>query len=407
MFKNKELTKKQIIEILVITSILGIMILVWDFISANYRFDGTIERNQPGKGTITEDLYLSFLDKKEEITVEVSDKKLTKKQVDKVFKKAIKEIEKTYLGENKSANNVTKDLDLRTSYVDELIEAQWKFDTYGIISSDGKLRLENISDDGNVVNIVAHLYYEEEEYIYSFSVVVYPLGIDTYEGQLQAIVKQVKTQDVDTRTKGVMKLPKQVEGMDLVWKQKMNYRGLQIIILGFVAVGALLYGKKRDAKKAAKEAVEAREKDYPMIVSELSILMGAGMSFRKALERISGKYLASIKSGGEKRPGFEEIVKTYRKMVDGLGEIQALEELGKSCDSKEYRKLSMMLIQNLRKGSKELISSLEKEEKYAFEMRKQRALRLGEEASTKLLMPMAGMLGIVIIILVVPAMMQL
>ena len=100
-------------------------------------------------------------------------------------------------------------------------------------------------------------------------------------------------------------------------------------------------------------------------------------------------------------------MKTYRKMADGRSEIQALEELGKSCESKEYRKLSMMLIQNLRKGSKDLLDSLEKEEKYAFEMRKQRAIRAGEEASTKLLVPMAGMLFIVIVILVVPAIMQM
>ena len=67
----------------------------------------------------------------------------------------------------------------------------------------------------------------------------------------------------------------------------------------------------------------------------------------------------------------------------------------------------MMLVQNLRKGSRDLLEALEKEEKYAFELRKQKAIRAGEEASTKLLVPMAGMLFIVIIILVVPAILQM
>ncbi|SDB37242.1 Type II secretion system (T2SS), protein F [Pseudobutyrivibrio sp. YE44] len=407
MFKNQELTKKQIVEILLVILVMGVLLLVSDYIKANYKFDGTIERNQAGEGSSTEDLRLSFLDEKQEMTVEVSDKRLSKKQIDKAFSKAIKEIDKTYLGDNKSANDVTTDLDLRTSYVDGLIEAQWKFDIYGIIGNNGKLRDENIPEKGEIVNVTALLYYEEEECIYSFSVVVNQKSLDTLEGQLAAINREVESIDENTRTKSSLKLPGEVEGMDLVWKKKMDYRGLQLILLGFAAVGAILIGKRRDAAKAEKEAIEAKEKDYPMIVSELSILMGAGMSFRKALERISAKYLASVKNGGEKKAGFEEIVKTYRKMIDGLGEIQALEELGKNSESKEYRKLSMMLIQNLRKGSKELISSLEKEEKYAFEMRKQRALRAGEEASTKLLLPMAGMLGIVIVVLVVPAIMQL
>ncbi|CBK75464.1 Bacterial type II secretion system protein F domain [Butyrivibrio fibrisolvens 16/4] len=130
------------------------------------------------------------------------------------------------------------------------------------------------------------------------------------------------------------------------------------------------------------------------------------MSFRKALERIVKRYSDGVNNGQEKRPGFEEILKTYRKIVDGKGEIQALEELGKSSECKEYRKLSMLLVQNLKKGSKDLLESLEKEESAAFEMRKQRALRLGEEASTKLLIPLAGMLFLVIVVLIVPALMQ-
>ena len=98
---------------------------------------------------------------------------------------------------------------------------------------------------------------------------------------------------------------------------------------------------------------------------------------------------------------------TLRKMADGMGEIAALEDLGMKSESKEYRKLAMLLSQNLRKGSKDLIDSLQKEEQYSFELRKQRAIRAGEEASTKLLIPMAGMLFIVIVILVVPALLQM
>ena len=203
-----------------------------------------------------------------------------------------------------------------------------------------------------------------------------------------------------------MVLPTEVEDMKLSWKKKMDYRGLQVIILGIVTVLGIQLGKKKDEKKAKQLEIAEKEKDYPMIVSELSILMGAGMSLRKALERIIARYNQKKKSGMV-RPGYEDISVTYRKMCDGLGEVAALEDLGMNSESKEYRKLAMLLAQNLRKGSADLISCLEKEEKYAFEMRKQRAIKAGEEASTKLLIPMAGMLFIVIVILVVPAIMQM
>lgn len=407
MQKGLELTKKQIIEIVVVVFVMGMAILVFDYINANYRFDGKIERNSAGEGALSEELVLEFLDNKQEMTVEVSDRRLSKKELKEAFDQAVSEINDTYLGLNDSAENVCYDLDLRSSYVDGLINAQWKFDQYGIVSSEGKLQQEEISEEGVVVNMTAVLSYEEEESLYSFSVVVNQKGLDTLDGQLDAISREIKAKDQSSRTKSKYKLPDEVASMNLIWKKKMNYRGLQLIILGLLAVAGIQIGRKQDDKKVAAALAKEKEQDYPIIVSQLSILMGAGMSFRKALERITAKYVLSLKNGAPQRAGFEEILKTYRKMADGRSEIQALEELGKSCESKEYRKLSMMLIQNLRKGSKDLLDSLEKEEKYAFEMRKQRAIRAGEEASTKLLVPMAGMLFIVIVILVVPAIMQM
>ncbi len=407
MQKGLELTKKQIIEIVVVVFVMGIAILVFDYINANYRFDGKIERNSAGEGALSEELVLEFLDNKQEMTVEVSDRRISKKELKEAFDQAVSEINETYLGQNDSAENVCYDLDLRSSYVDGLINAQWKFDQYGIISSEGTLEQEEIPEEGVVVNMTAVLSYEEEESLYSFSVVVNQKGLDTLDGQLDAISRKIKAKDQSSRTKSKFKLPDEVASMNLIWKKKMNYRGLQLIILGLLAVAGIQIGRKQDDKKVAAALAKEKEHDHPIILSQLSLLMGAGMSFRKALERITAKYVLSMKNGAPQRAGFDEILKTYRKMADGRSEIQALEELGKSCESKEYRKLSMMLIQNLRKGSKDLLDSLEKEEKYAFEMRKQRAIRAGEEASTKLLVPMAGMLFIVIVILVVPAIMQM
>ncbi len=407
MEKTRELTKKQLILILIAILALGATLLIYDFIDTNMRFDGQLDRAEAGAGAVMEDLTVEFLDKNEELKVEISDKRLSEKEIKKVYKKAIREIEETYLGQNSDANNVTYDLDLRSSYADGLIEAQWKFDPYGVISSEGKLNQEEIPEEGVVVNLTAILYYEDQENLYSFSVVVNQMGLDTLEGQLAAINREVKAQDLSTRGKSKLALPKTLGDIKLNWKRKMNFRGLQLMILGGVAVLAIQLGKKQDEKKARQKLLDEKIQDYPMIVSQLSILMGAGMSFRKALERIISKYVTGIQHGKNPRAGFEEMVRTYRMINDGRGEIQALEELAKSSESKEYRKLAMMLVQNLRKGSKDLLVALEKEEKNAFEMRKQNAIRAGEEASTKLLVPMTGMLFIVIVILMVPAVMQI
>ena len=55
------------------------------------------------------------------------------------------------------------------------------------------------------------------------------------------------------------------------------------------------------------------------------------------------------------------------------------------------------------KGVKGIYEQLEQEAEDSFRERKQQAKKLGEEASTKLLVPMILMLGIVMAIVIVPA----
>jgi len=63
----------------------------------------------------------------------------------------------------------------------------------------------------------------------------------------------------------------------------------------------------------------------------------------------------------------------------------------------------MMLSQNLRKGTKGLTELLAREGADAFEQRKNTAKKTGEEAGTKLMIPLFIMLIIVFAIVIVPA----
>ncbi len=400
------ISKKQTIKIIVVCIVMGLLLMAYDYKCTIGSFDGNIKRSAAGQGNKIENFQIDFLDQEKDIDITVSEQSLSAEEVQANFAKAIEEIDETYLGKNQSADNVSYDLNLQPSYCNGLITAYWKFDEYGLVGSDGTIREDKIPKEGKVVNIISELTYEGESQLYSFTVVLCPKSLNTTEGQIAAIENAVEQADMETRNNEVLTLPKEVENIPIIWKRKMNYRGLQVILLGIVTAFGIQIGKKRDERLQAQALIEEKEQDYPMIVSELSILMSAGMSFRKALERIVSRYNAK-KQSGNIRAGYEDISYTYRQICDGNGEIAALEKLGSNSESKEYRKLAMLLVQNLRKGSRDLIDCLEKEEKYAFEMRKQKAIRAGEEASTKLLIPMAGMLFIVIIILVVPAIMQM
>lgn len=68
-----------------------------------------------------------------------------------------------------------------------------------------------------------------------------------------------------------------------------------------------------------------------------------------------------------------------------------------------YTRLAALLAQNLSKGSANLTSMLQAEAADAFEERKHTARKLGEKAGTKMLVPMMMLLGIVMVIITVPA----
>ncbi len=408
MHLSHDLTlKKKMVLIIVAMGCLGLIIFVKDYIDNRHDFNGVLDRKDAGEGVISENLEVDFLDKRESISFDLKETSLNQDQVEEAFDNAIKEIEATYLGENTGPDKVCFDLVLNKKYADGLVSAKWQFDDYGIITSEGKIQEDKTEEKGTLVGVQALLSYGEYERVYGFSIVIYPLGLDTYQGQLYAINQELEKSN-ENNADSQMTLPDSIGDIALSWKKKMDYRGLVIALLGVVAALGIYLGEKEEAKKEKKELENQRLRDYPLIVSDLSILMAAGMSFRVALERISGRYLARIRTNPQDvSAGYEDMVRCYKRLTDGAGELTAIELLGKDSETKEYRKLSMLLAQNLRKGSKDLIECLEKEEAAAFEQKKQRAIRAGEEASTKLLLPMGGMLLIVIVVLVVPAVMQM
>ena len=84
-------------------------------------------------------------------------------------------------------------------------------------------------------------------------------------------------------------------------------------------------------------------------------------------------------------------------------EAVSYENFGRRCDVQVYVRFGALLSQNLRKGTKGLTQLLKLEAIQAFEERKALAKRLGEEAGTKLWLPMFLMLAIVLIIVIIPA----
>lgn len=136
--------------------------------------------------------------------------------------------------------------------------------------------------------------------------------------------------------------------------------------------------------------------DFPDFLNKLTLLINAGMTVFKAIEKIVAETMKIS-------PLFEELNILVSDVKGGIPETQSYENFAKRCRIPEITKFIAVILQNMRKGNSELVLVLRLMSTEAFEMRKAVAKRLGEEASTKLLLPLIIMFLAIVLIVATPA----
>lgn len=218
------------------------------------------------------------------------------------------------------------------------------------------------------------------------------------EKELQDMIVQYNQKKNDPR---YYYLPEEWNGKHLEWEQPKDTTGNLISALGLVAAAAVVIAKRREEESVQIKRREQMLMDYPGLVMKFTLLVQAGLTARKAFQKIAMDY--GKREEGNKRAAYEEIRTTCYEMDSGVSEAEAYRRFGERCGQVKYKTLSTLLIQNLQKGSRYLSDLLEKESVEAWEERKRKARVLGEAAATKLLLPMVLMLLVVMAVIMLPA----
>lgn len=278
-----------------------------------------------------------------------------------------------------------------------VIELTWEPSDYTWISYDGTPTSKERPEEGIVQEIrVTMLVYNQER-----TVLLYPLLVNKeaeeigFERKLRAYLL---AEEADTKSLWI-ELPEEFDGVKLKWKTPADRTIPVLVGLTLVAAFAVALSGVQKRRNHLKLREKEMLNDYPELVSKLLLLLEAGLTMRGAWERMVNNYRKS----GQNRFVYEEMCITLREIENGYSEVNAFERFGKRCRLLPYLRFSGLLEQNLVKGSRSVIPMLEQEALNAFEERKETAKRLGEEAGTKLLIPMAGMLFIVLVMIMFPA----
>ncbi|MFP3155730.1 hypothetical protein LQZ18_15135 [Lachnospiraceae bacterium ZAX-1] len=397
------------IGIILFATLAGIGITVYNRMETGSQGDGILPRNATGEGEYSKGYRIDVDGIVSDYPMEISiqEQKLTNAQAIELFKKAEVELNKCMLGENTSYESVMYDLNLPNTLQQGKISVEYTFDNYDIFSVDGMVQQENIAEDGNMVKVMAQFFCQDYESIYELYVKVVPFVESEAHKRINDFIKHLNNnlqKQNEIKGQQSLQLPDKLEQHKIAWREEKDNIAGQILLLGFVAAIGIILADKNSEKKKVEERKKEMVMDYPDIVSKFSLLMGAGMTVTLAWEKIVFAYQMQKKENkGIIRPGYEELVTTLFEIQDGIFELKAYEQFGIRCQIPAYRKFSSLLIQNVRKGTLGMQKLLDDEAKESFEQRKAHAKKRGEEAGTKLLLPMMLMLLVVLVVLMVPA----
>ncbi|BBF41448.1 hypothetical protein lbkm_0122 [Lachnospiraceae bacterium KM106-2] len=136
-------------------------------------------------------------------------------------------------------------------------------------------------------------------------------------------------------------------------------------------------------------------RDYPEVLSKQALLINAGMILGDAWVKISQNGEGVI---------YQEMRTTVEEIENGTSEYQAYLEFAQRCGINEVTKFISTLVQNMRKGNKELVEYLKTASKESWNEKKQNVRIKGEEASNKLLIPITIMFVGLMLMIMIPLM---
>lgn len=175
---------------------------------------------------------------------------------------------------------------------------------------------------------------------------------------------------------------------------------VELIVFSFVALICVSYGMDKELDNKINKRRFLLEYDFPDFLNKLILLINSGMTTYRAWEQIA---LTTKKQSYLNC----EIRSVVFNIKNGKSEQQAYEEFARKCRTPQIAKFISVIIQNLNKGNADLSLNLRVIANECWEVRKNSAKRLGEEASTKMLIPMVIMFIAILIIVITPAILSL
>lgn len=380
--------------------IFGTLVKVKESAEAALTEEGEVARGTFESGS--RQLWLEADDgrSKRSFQITVEPRKLSEEELLELSESFLGKIEGYILGENTDLQHVSRKLELDQEYEGFPFEVSWESSRGEIVDNEGTLfpvekpvRLE----------LKVKLACGEWERTESFIVTAVPDYLTAEEKKYQELMGLLLQTEEESRDEEVWKLPEEWRGEKIRWRLRTENYSFYIWWAA-PATAILIYMlSDRDLHEKLEKRRKNLRREYPELVYKMVLYIGAGMSIRGAFKKIGTDYEKKKKKNGRVKQACEEVLYTCRELQGGVSEGAAYERFGKRTGTREYIRFGSLLGQNLKRGSSTLLERLREEAEKASGESLQQVRKLGEEAGTKLLVPMVMMLAVVMIIIMIPA----
>lgn len=166
-----------------------------------------------------------------------------------------------------------------------------------------------------------------------------------------------------------------------------------MLLVCFVMAFVVYYYYGNVITERMNKRTEEMMTDFSEVVSQLALLINAGMVLREAWETVAN-------SGN--RLIYKEMRLAVERIENGDSEIVSYTEFGNRCMNTDIKKFTSTITQGISKGNRELGKMLQEQSSEIWKIKKQSVEEIAGKASTKLLLPMCIMFIGIIVLVIVP-----
>ena len=221
----------------------GVILLAADYAGTRQAVTDGVRRNSYGEGARREAFDVEVEDSGERIPVEVEvgEQKYTADEIQEMFDRVGRKLDKQILNGNESLDRVETDLDLVTGIPDEPVDIAWELDRYDVMNIQGEITEEALEEEGTLVTLSALLTYREDETRqarHQCTVCLYPRTLKPGEAREQKIREELTEAEAKDREDKIWHLPRTIGGKAVSYYRQMDSRGA--VLIGMALITGIL-----------------------------------------------------------------------------------------------------------------------------------------------------------------------